>query len=479
MPPAKADSLRKDWYSISVDTLRSWALLLLLAVGLGGGWLAWRAWEDRALSREAGAAIREAVALLETIGRQPRLGSFKTEYDRARTSCQEAQSEYGQTSFRAALESAQRCRNLLLSVSDALSPKSASGQGQFISFQGEVEVRRGNGDSWEEARARQSLHPGDYVRTGSSGSAEIMFLDGTLYTVRPNTQFIVSAAQRTATGATEQSIEMEYGWVDLNTSNRPSRVQTPGAEANVRQDSEAFVAFDRDSQKGRYGTFRGGLELTSPGGLKREVGPLQQVVQTGDLLSEPAPLPARPEPLEPADNLEVDPDRADQLVLAWKPVPGAAHYALQVSRSHLFVDNVIDAERRPKTRATLGLRGEGAFQWRVAAFDRGGSQGPWSTPRQFRVTSLRAAGMEEKDGTPPDLDLADVKSYGNIFIVGGQTEPGSKIAINGELVKADADGSFTKTVQLTKEGWGFIEIRASDSWGNETVKSHRVFVENP
>ncbi len=478
MPPAK-DSLRKDWYSISVDTLRSWALLLLLAVALGGGWLGWRMWEDRALSREAAAAIREALALLDTIGRQTRLGSFKAEYDMARTSCDEAQSAYGKSAFRAALQGAQRCRNLLTSVANALSPQSASGQGQFISLQGEVELRRGNADSWEEARSRQALHPGDYVRTGSSGSAEIMFLDGTLYTVRPNTQFIVSAAKRNATGTTEQSIEMEYGWVDLNTSSHPSRVQTPGAEASVRQDSEAFVAFDRESQKGRFGAFRGGLELTSSGGSKREVGPLQQVVQTGGVLSEPAPLPSRPEPLEPADNLEVDPERADQLVLAWRPVPGAAHYALQVSRSHLFVDNVIDEERRAKTRATLGLRGEGSFQWRVAAYDRGGSQGPWSAPRQFRVTSLRAAGTGEKDETAPDLDLAGVKSYGNIFIVGGRTEPGSKIEINGELVKGDADGSFTKTVQLTKEGWGFIEIRARDSWGNETVKSHRVFVENP
>lgn len=477
MRHAKGDSPRKDWYSISVDTLRGWALLLLIALLIGGAWFGVRFWEERALAREAAAAIREARTQLEQVRQEPRLVAQK-EYEEARRSCGEAQAGYDRADYRAALDSAQRCRNLLYSIVDSLSPQSTAGQAHFISIQGEVEFRRGNADSWEEGRSRLALRAGDYVRTGSGGSAEIVFADGTLYTVRPNTQFIVSAAKRTASGDTEQSIEMEYGWVDLNTSSRPTRVQTPGAEASVRQDSEAFVAFDRESQKGRYGAFRGGLDLTSQGGLKREVGALQQVVQTGDLLSEPTPLPARPEPLEPADNLEIDPSRADRLVLAWGPVPGASHYTLQVSRSHLFVDNIIDDERRTRTRATLGLHGEGTFQWRVAAFDRGGAQGPWSAIRQFRVAPLRG-GSGEKDETPPALDLADVKSYGNIFIVGGTTEPGSKIEINGELVKANADGSFKKTVQLTKEGWGFIEIRARDSWGNETVKSHRVFVENP
>ncbi len=87
--------------------------------------------------------------------------------------------------------------------------------------------------------------------------------------------------------------------------------------------------------------------------------------------------------------------------------------------------------------------------------------------------------MGEKDDTPPELDLDDVKSYGSIFIVAGRSEPGAQIEINGEPVKVAADGAFTKTVQLSKEGWSFIEIKARDSWGNETSRRHRVFVENP
>jgi hypothetical protein len=64
-------------------------------------------------------------------------------------------------------------------------------------------------------------------------------------------------------------------------------------------------------------------------------------------------------------------------------------------------------------------------------------------------------------------------------MVNGRSEPGASVEVNGEQVKTNSDGSFTKTVQLTKEGWNIIEVRARNTWGTETVRRHRVFVENP
>ena len=479
MPPAKAKRRRKDWYSISVDTLRGWGFLLLILAVLGLAYTVFRSWERKASEREAAAVIEETRNLLQRVEREPGVVGFGSELSAASQSFEQARTEYGRGSFHEALTSGRRARGVLLNVLDALSLPGSAGQARFNSIQGEVEYRRADGDDWEEARARVPLRSGDYVRTSGGGSAEILFWDGTLYTVRPNTQFIVSPSHPKGggAGAGEQSIQMEYGWVDLATADRPSNVRTPGAEARVRQDTEAFVTFDKASKKGRFGAFRGGMELEAKGGLKREVGSLQEVVQTGDLLSEPAALPTRPEPLEPSDNLEVDPNRAQRLVLAWQPVNGATRYALQVSRNHLFVDNIIDVENRTKTHATLGLRGEGTFQWRVAAYGKGGSQGPWSTARKFRVAAFRSASGEH-DATPPRLDLEGVKSYGSMFIVAGKSEPGAKVEVNGEPVTVAADGTFKKTVQINKEGWSFIEIRARDGWGNEAVQRHRVFVEN-
>lgn len=482
LPARKPIRTRKDWYSISVDTLRGWLFLLLIAAALVVGYFGYRSWERQALERDSRTVIDEDQRLLAEVHDDVKVGEFKSEYDAGLQSFQEARNDYVQGSFRAALTSAVTSRKLLQSILDALALTSSGGQAQFISLQGEVEYKRTDGGSWEEARKGLALHTGDYVRTGGGGSAEIVFKDGTLYTVRSDTQFVISpgapdgAAGAPGSGGSGQAIQMAYGWVNLNTARRPSQVQTPGAVASVREDSEAFVTYDRDSNRGRFGALRGGMELAAKGGLTRQVGELQQVVQTGGLLSQAEQLPPSPEPLEPADNRELDLGRTPSLVLSWNPVAGSARYALQISRNPLFADNLISVENRARPKATLGLRAEGTYFWRVAAFSREGYEGPWSRPRKFRVAALKSG--DDKPGAPPELELVDVKSYGSIFIVAGRCTPGVRLDINGEAADVGVDGSFKKTVQFTKEGWSYIEIRARDRWGSETVRRRRVLVES-
>jgi hypothetical protein len=481
LPARKPIRTRKDWYSIEVDTLRGWFFLLLIAAALAAVYMGYRAWERRALERNSRLTIEEDQRLLARVRDDAKVGEFKNEYVAAFQSLREARDDFAQGHFRPAMAEAVTSHKLLQSILDAVALTNSGGQAQFVSLQGEVEYKRSDTGSWEEARGRLPLRAGDSVRTGDGGSAEIMFLDGTLYTVRSNTQFVMSSAgpyggAAPESTAADQAIQMEYGWVNLNTASRPSQVKTPGAVARVRQDSEAFVTYDRNSNRGRFGALRGGMELAVKGGRTREVGALQQVVQTGDLLSQAQKLPAPPEPLEPADNRELDLDRSSSLVLAWNTVPGSTRYALQVSRNHLFADNLVNVENRARPRATLGLRGEGTFFWRVAAFSREGYAGPWSKPRKFRVASFKTGG--DRPNAPPELELVDVKSYGSIFIVAGRCTPGARLEINGEQADVAADGSFKKTVQFNKEGWSYIEIRARDRWGSETVRRRRVLVES-
>jgi Glucodextranase, domain B/FecR protein len=475
VPPHK-EKPGKDWYSVSVDTLRCWALLFLALALLVVGWFGYRTWDRKTLGRRAAQIIVESQSLVEQVKAKDTSGVYRGELEAGTRSLEEAKSHFKKGSFPEAYQNARNSRDVLASILEEVASPGSGGQARFITVQGQVEVRRGEGGSWEEARPHGQLHTGDYVRTSDAGSAEINFKDGTLYTVRPNTLFIVSPS---SAGPSEQTISMQYGWVDLNTSSGGSQVQTPGAVAQVRQDSEAFVTFDKDANKGRFGAFRGSVALAAKGGLQREIKEQQQVVQTGDLLSSTQALPDRPEPIEPADNLEINLEQAPSLTLAWKPVGNAPRYALQISRSHLFGDNLINVENRTKTRATLGLRGEGTFYWRVAAFT--GKEvgfGPWSKPQKFRVASFRGGGGE-RPKTPPVLELEDFKSYGSICIVRGKSDPGTRIEVNGEQVNVALDGSFTKTIQLTKEGWNFIEVRARDNWGTQTVLSRRVFVESP
>lgn len=467
---------RRDWYSVSVDSLRAWTTFLFVVAALAVGYFVYRSWEDALIKRDASQAIASAQSLAQQLEDTQGLPSFRREYTSALETLAEARARYEEGAYASALRQAASSRNVLQWIYDALVQKDSASEAQFISVQGGVSYRRGESGEWQPARSRITLLHGDYVRTSGNGSAEIMFANGTLYTVRPDTLFIISPGRGSGSAQTEQSIKMEYGWVNLNTNKQDSSVSTPEADALVQRDSRASVSYDRGSGTARFVAYQGGLKVRAKGGLEREVSRLEEVVQVRDLLSQPKALPDHPEPLAPSDNHQVRFGSVPRLELRWSPVAGVERYALQVSRNHLFVDNIIEAEDRAKTSATLGIQGEGTFLWRVAAIDGEGIRGPWSSPRKFRVASFRG-GAAGADTTPPVLEVQDVKSYGSIFILGGSTEPGAEVEINGEPVTVAADGTFTKTVQLTAEGWSFITIRARDAWGNEVEHRQRVFVE--
>ena len=244
MAARKASRAGKDWYSVSVDTLRSWGFLLLILVLVGVGLAVWKVMDRRSAEHQAEVVIAEAGQFLEQLRTEKRVASFASEYATGRTSLEEAKARYAVHDFTGALDAGQKSHKVLQSILDALALRGSSGQAQFNEVEGEVEFRPGEGGDWQEARVRSHLQPGDYVRTGANGSAQIMFRDGTLYTVRPDTQFIVTPSGA-AGGAPEQAIEMEYGWVNLSTSEKSgSNVKTPGAMARVKEDSDAFVAVE-------------------------------------------------------------------------------------------------------------------------------------------------------------------------------------------------------------------------------------------
>lgn len=467
---------QRQWYTASVETIRALAALFALLVVGTLGFFGYRIWETRSLEREAAATIDQARGLIQRLEQGQGASGFDQEYHAAWTSLQEARTHYAQKDWGASLDAAKRSRALLLSIVDALRHAGRSGEAQFIAVQGGVEVRRGERGDWEEARARTVLDSGDYVKTSENGSAEVMFLDGTLYTVRPNTLLLITRSQTAEGTPGEQAIEMEYGWVNLNTSQNGSKVTTPHAEARVEQQSEATVTYDQRSATGRFAAYAGNVSVKTEDGDTRKVGELEQVSLAQGKLSEPTPLPPAPALVEPQENVELPLEQTERLVLSWEPVANAARYALQVSRNRLFVDNVIDVENREKTRATLGVRGEGSFEWRVAALTREGLRGPWSAAHHFRVASVKTSGAVE-DKTPPALELDNVQSYGSIFIISGRTEPGATVDVAGDPVAVKADGSFTKTVQLDQDGWSFVEVRTRDAAGNETMRRQRVFVD--
>jgi hypothetical protein len=426
--------IRRDWYSVSVDTLRGLALILLIGALVGVGWLVWRRWEGQNQEREAVHLLAEGEGLLRQVREQPSSVAFRSELDSAVEGLKVARAAYEHQEIAAAVQNGRKSCDLLRGILDTSNLGKTGSRAQFVTIQGEVQFRRGETGEWQDADSRSVLRAGDYVRTSDGGSAEIRWSDGTLFTVRANTQFIVSPD---TTAAAEQTIQMDYGWVDLSTRNRESQIRTPGAVAHVRKSSEAFVTFDRDSKNGRFGAVHGSLQV-SAGGSTEEVGEMEQVVQKGGRLTPPAALPERPQPVAPKDDFAIDLNRQRSVVLAWNPVPEANRYALQVSRNRLFVgESLVDVDNRTTLRATLGLSGDGIFYWRVAAVSADGVTGPWCPTQRFLVTYGGRSGDVDRSSAQMDLDAAP--TYGSIWQTVGPGEPAVGIEI-GQLAEIHPPG---------------------------------------
>ncbi len=390
MFPSDDSPRSRDWYKISVDSLRSLGGFLLLVALVVFGWWAYREVKPQLLRREASLVLTEAGQLLARVESEPGNEAYRSRTESARLSLEEATEAFSEGVYDRALREGKAARVLLATVLEALIHRRPVGDANFLSVRGRVEFRRGEQEIWRQATGRVVLNSGDFVKTADNGVAEIMFGDGTLYTVRPNTLFVVKSGS--SLGGKEESIAMEYGWVNLSTARRPSTVTTPGAEARVEEESEGEVAIEEGGE-GRFAALRGTMQVRSDAGAVQDLDTLQEVrLDPLEGLSEPRSLPDRPVGVSPQDNLEVDLTLDDTLVLEWSEVAGAEHYELQVAADRSFAESIIDADDRLGTTATLGLRAEGRFVWRVAAVDEAGSRGPWSDLLRFRVIESTVSG---------------------------------------------------------------------------------------
>jgi hypothetical protein len=392
----KPAPVRRDWYSLSLDTVRGWMIFFVVVGLLGIGYLGYRITQSLSIERQATIVIDEAEFLLTRVQNEGGVGASSGTYDEAWQNLQQARRQLTLGEHQEALVSARWSRSLFSSLLDDLRNQAPSGEAQFVGVQGGVEFRRGDGP-WQVARNRLVLRSGDYVKTAGGGSAEVAFSDGSVFRVRPDTVILINRRRTEGGVPTEDAVSLEYGWVNLDTTERAGSVRTPEAEARVAQASHAEVSYDRNRRRSTFSSFEGSMEVRTRVGTVRRLGSMEQLIQTAEGLSAPVTLPDSPLLLVPEAN-KVFALEDEQMVLRWERVDGASRYALQICRDDHFVDNVIDVEDRSRTVATVGLLGEGTFLWRVAAFTRQGNKGPWSEPGVFKVESEPAGRSGRADG---------------------------------------------------------------------------------
>lgn len=464
-----------DWYLISIDRLKQIGLVVLLLLLGGAGWWFWKAQKGNPQAN-AESAIAEARQSLNRLAAAPEYNTRRTEFTRAQQKLDEARVHMTASRFSeaqgAAVESHTISQAALSGVADT------ENDAQFITVEGDVEFQKAASSEWKDAESRTPLFNGDWVKTGNRASAELMFSNGTLYTVGPNALLEIYAAIAPGASSKTNAVTMKVGSIEVETTDATSTVRTPGTQVVVESKSLTQVDVDDKSNETDVTSARGAASVApASGGPAVRVAAGERVSASAQgSLTQVKKLAPSPALLSPGDNqiLQLTPDL--QIEMIWEPQANATQYVLQVSRSRLFSTHEINS-RRSKTSAKAKITSEGAFFWRVASIGPDGEIGPFSPFRRFRVVG-GGKGSSTNDKTPPPLTLKSPFGLGGrFFTIAGTTEPGASVFINDEEADVDSKGAFTKVISLPKVGRNDVIVKAIDAAGNQEVKSQTVTVQ--
>ncbi len=472
----KANRIHLDWFNVSYQTLLL-AGLAILAVSvlvtlylmgyLGGGT------HPRA---EAYRAIRGADRLLERAVATSAPEELKPLRQKARSRLGEARQALAESSFgvaeQAALESQQASRLFLARVEG----KNSIAAVQFYKLEGKVQVKKARQLIWKDATKKLRLGAGDQIKTGSSASAQIIYFNGSITTIKPGSILeikelfddpdsrIQQVRETLRTGRVVSStlpMSVDGSFHELSTKN--VTVQATGR-------SRFETRFDELNAGTSVGVYQGSAVVKSGGRERRLRGREQVSVDSKGALSATVKLPPTPTLLEPMDQkiFTVGADeQGSQIELLWEDMELPGTYHLQISASSLFGHLLLDKKDVTSIRVKLPPTEPGSYYWRAAFQTPNGLESAFSETRKFKVLTGRV--MNVDDTIPPQLVIDDFMVFSTQVIVRGHTESGAILEANGKKVDVGDDGSFTIIVRLRKEGRNRVRFVAQDAAGNETV----------
>ena len=378
-------------------TLRLWGIILVLLAA--AAYLVYTI-ESRARLSPEDRAKKEIASATELVHRASVTGGTVrpgSHLAQARDSLRGAEESFTRANydaaFRLAVESQASARRAL-----GGSGKDDAGDGSLISVEGDVAVQTARGLVLRTGAAAQSLSTATSSRQGAPAPREIMFSDGTLYTIRPASLFEVRRPASAEAGGSQ--IKMVSGAVNVYTAASSSTVSSDAATTSIDRESRVAVDVEK-GEKTDVTTYRG--KATVSNGQETVVLAERERITAGAKsrqLSAKVVVPDTPGLVLPTDNRVYDLKTSDEIELKWSPVTRASRYRIQVSRSRLFAPDAtdVDLDNRTGTGARVKVTREGSYFWRVAAIDTSGRPSDWSAVRRFKMGVEPAPGLR---GSPP------------------------------------------------------------------------------
>lgn len=344
-------------------------------------------------------------------------------------------------------------------------PKDAA---RVISYEGEVRIIRAATRETILVTKETYVAAGDTIQTQSDGRAIVQMIDGSVYSVRPNSTVVIRDTT-SLFGGKNVRVSLDDGQLNVRTDDQPQDtrnvVEVADSENRLLPKTDASFNADAETNGGEIRISRGGVETTI-GGEKTTIGENEFASVNGGQLSAREKLLAAPRPSSPGNSAQILDNSGGggvSVAFSWQDAEGnpASSYYLQISRSPIFASDAILVDRSGVTSREFRLAGlsPGTYYWRLRATARSGQTTNWNDPWKFMV--VRRGESVAIDATEWKVDRVG----GNIYLISGRTKAGMTVRAQGRETYAGADGSFK--LQISSPS---IEtaVEIGDDRGNRT-----------
>lgn len=353
--------------------------------------------------------------------------------------------------------------NWFASTEIAEAPKDSA---RIISFEGDVRITRAATRETIIVSKETFVAAGDTIQTQADGRAVVRMIDGSIYSVRPNSTVVIRDSS-SIFGGTNVRVSLDDGQLNVRTDKQPENTDNvvEVAETENKLNSETDASFNADAQTngGEIRISRGTVETTM-GDQKTTLNADEfAAVKNGSIASREKVFEP-PKQTSPLNSGQITDSTGAGVTVAFSWQDGgeaATSYYLQIAKSPYFANDTVLVDRSGLLSKDFRLAGlvAGTYYWRLKATSKSGQTTNWNDPWRFTIV---------KGGTGHGIDVADwrVESLGgSVYFVSGRTQPGVKVRSQGRETIAASDGTFKLQI-LSRSSVAAIEI--GDDLGNHS-----------
>lgn len=343
-------------------------------------------------------------------------------------------------------------------------PKDAA---RLISFEGDVRIIRAATRETILVTREVFVSAGDTIQTLTDGRAQIQMIDGSTYSIRPNSTVVISNSS-SLFGGTNVRVALNNGQINVKTQDQPENtenvVEVKETENRLFPQTDASFKINPKTESSEIRISRGGVETTIDGQktlIKEDefaavnnarISQKERVIEAPKLLSPPN-----------SEQFTVAAGGFSDVSFRWQrsdAVPVSAFH-LQIAKSPFFVSDALVLERDALTSPnfTLGNLMPGIYYWRIRASAVSGQISDWSELSKFSI-------IKKSTGEPITVtDWVVEKVGGNIYIISGKTQSGAVVGVSERETFATGDGSFRLQISANSAE---IVVGISDEKGNRS-----------